>query len=485
VTEINDPLSERELEILRLVATGAANKEIARQLVISPNTVKVHLRNIFVKIDVASRTEATLYALKIGLVKPESVTNPDEEPAIGPAVVGLPGVEREDHLPADRDSSAVVNTKPSGRSGRPSLKIWQILLIILLALFLIGAGVMGTRLLSPRQSPTPMSAPVDSTTNTPAEDQPVVETPVITQQSWAARASLPAPRKGMGVADYQNDFYLIAGETASGIDGTVLRYQTQNDTWIELSSKPTPVSDVQAVLLGEKIYVPGGRLANEQTADCLEVYDPRQDHWETRASLPVPLSAYALATLEGKLYLFGGKNGSQYVSNVYIYDPVEDQWSEGTPLTSPRAYASAIASLGKIFVIGGYDGTHALALNEAYFPARDENHEAPWETLSPMPQGRYAMGAAHLVGTIYLAGGLGEDGEPASPSGLTYIEQSDQWAQLNSTPPPSEAYLSMLASGNFLYILGGEADNNLSAGNHSYQAIYTIVVPLISQDGQP
>src|SRR5215213_8396090 len=62
-------ISEREREILRLVATGATNQQIAHQLNISINTVKVHLRNIFGKIGVASRTEATVYAVRSGLVQ--------------------------------------------------------------------------------------------------------------------------------------------------------------------------------------------------------------------------------------------------------------------------------------------------------------------------------------------------------------------------------------------------------------------------------
>src|SRR5258707_13706518 len=68
-------LSEREHEILRLLATGVSNKQIAQQLVISPNTVKVHLRNIFSKLGVASRTEATLYAMQAGLVDVPSPAN--------------------------------------------------------------------------------------------------------------------------------------------------------------------------------------------------------------------------------------------------------------------------------------------------------------------------------------------------------------------------------------------------------------------------
>src|SRR3954452_2193258 len=62
-------ISKRERDILRLVATGATNQQIAYQLNISINTVKVHLRNIFGKIGVTSRTEATVFAVRNGLVQ--------------------------------------------------------------------------------------------------------------------------------------------------------------------------------------------------------------------------------------------------------------------------------------------------------------------------------------------------------------------------------------------------------------------------------
>ena len=60
------PLSEREMEVLKLAATGVSNKDIAQQLFLSPRTVQVHLGNIFSKLGVASRTEAILYALRKG-----------------------------------------------------------------------------------------------------------------------------------------------------------------------------------------------------------------------------------------------------------------------------------------------------------------------------------------------------------------------------------------------------------------------------------
>ncbi len=61
-------LTQRELEVLKLVARGASNAEIADVLIISINTVKVHLRNILDKLRLDNRTQAAAYALRCGLV---------------------------------------------------------------------------------------------------------------------------------------------------------------------------------------------------------------------------------------------------------------------------------------------------------------------------------------------------------------------------------------------------------------------------------
>jgi DNA-binding NarL/FixJ family response regulator len=57
-------LTERELEVLRLVARGLNNREVAKELFISENTVKNHVRNILEKLQLHSRMEAVMYAMK-------------------------------------------------------------------------------------------------------------------------------------------------------------------------------------------------------------------------------------------------------------------------------------------------------------------------------------------------------------------------------------------------------------------------------------
>lgn len=72
-----DPLTERELEVLGLIAKGKSNHEIADELVISDATVRTHVSNILGKLHLASRTQAALYALREGLASLDDLEDED------------------------------------------------------------------------------------------------------------------------------------------------------------------------------------------------------------------------------------------------------------------------------------------------------------------------------------------------------------------------------------------------------------------------
>ena len=68
-TENVDALTKREIQLLYWMVEGYSNREIAKELFISENTVKYHIRNIFQKLEVQNRTEAVAYALREGLIR--------------------------------------------------------------------------------------------------------------------------------------------------------------------------------------------------------------------------------------------------------------------------------------------------------------------------------------------------------------------------------------------------------------------------------
>jgi DNA-binding NarL/FixJ family response regulator len=71
--KVKDLLSDREMEMMKLLATGMSNKEIAEKLCLSLRTVKAHMSNIFTKMNVASRSEALVESLKKGLLTLEDI----------------------------------------------------------------------------------------------------------------------------------------------------------------------------------------------------------------------------------------------------------------------------------------------------------------------------------------------------------------------------------------------------------------------------
>ena len=73
-----DPLTERELEILQLLAQGVENKEIARRLFLREATVRTHVSNILSKLHLANRVQATLYALRKGITNLDNTPPPKD-----------------------------------------------------------------------------------------------------------------------------------------------------------------------------------------------------------------------------------------------------------------------------------------------------------------------------------------------------------------------------------------------------------------------
>jgi NarL family two-component system response regulator LiaR len=72
-TRMRHDLTDREIEVLRLLAHGRTNREIAGELVVSEETIKTHVGNILTKLHLAHRTQAVIHALKQGLISLDEI----------------------------------------------------------------------------------------------------------------------------------------------------------------------------------------------------------------------------------------------------------------------------------------------------------------------------------------------------------------------------------------------------------------------------
>lgn len=443
-----EELSERELEILRLVATGATNQQIALALTISVNTVKAHLRNIFAKLGVESRTEATLCAIQRGLVE---VDRPVSDVLVN---------NRELATGAEIVFPLHVPHWPLAASQRVLLLI---ALLVVLAVAVWPSTKVGSSSLRGRL----VDAPQDPSLN--------VEPGRVSR--WQAKAQMPIPRARFAQAQIDGTIYVIGGLTDQGWSAEVLAYDAVLDRWSRRASKPTAVSNVGAAVVDGLVYVPGGLDEKNTVRDILEVYDPRHDMWLAATPLPVPLCAYAIAATEDGFYLFGGWDGRRYLDTVYRYQVSTATWSREASLKVPRGFAAAAKLGGRIYITGGLDDTTEYNVCESYDPALYAAGQDPWRTLSPMSQGRAGHGMVAIEGYLYVVGG-GWD------SYLAYNERYDPvhdvWSTFESPLLGEWRTLGLSAidtqSGVLIYAIGGWSGRFLSVVQ-AYAASYRVYVP--------
>jgi DNA-binding CsgD family transcriptional regulator/N-acetylneuraminic acid mutarotase len=454
-------LSEREQEVLKLVATGATNQQIARALVISPNTVKVHLRNIFEKLGVQSRTEATMEAVRRGLVPVASAT----------LIVASATLIAEGAAPpaAEPEPPPILLTE---RMGRPGLAAWQrVYFVAAIVLVILAALAPSLYRGGTQAAPSTRFSDVGQPQVNPAAP--------VTAARWSSSAAMPAARSRHALVANGAKVYAIGGEAADGVSDEVTVYDPRSNGWLPAARKPTPVSNIAGVSLGARIYVPGGTTATGGVTNVLEVYDVQADTWEARAPLPAAVAAYGLAAVDGKIYLFGGWDGQAYRSEVYIYDPVSDAWSEGVALPTPRAFLAAAALNKLIYVAGGEDGRQELAEVLSYDTSVDPTVETPWTIRSPLSQGRAGHAMTAAGARLYVVGGGWRDS-------LAYNEQYDSrldaWSKFGTPIVGQWRNLGLAVADGKLFAAGGWSGSYLAV-NEAYQVLLRQLLPSLGGKG--
>lgn len=449
--EINSQLSERELEILKMVATGASNQQIAHQLVISVNTVKVHLRNVFEKLGVQSRTEATTLAIQKGWV----------------VVSGNGSGEAAETAPPPRKTFLLpANTQPA-------LRPWQRFYLFLATLLAITVLVIPLlpKTVAIEKPNLPVIYAQPST--------PIPPTPAATDnRHWVTQASMPTKRAGLGLVAFEGHLYAIGGvkdnnEATRSVD----IYDPVTNRWTEGTNKPTATANIAGAVVDDKIYVPGGCTNKGEAVKTLEIYNPREDSWRKGQALPQARCGYGLAAVKDKLYLLGGWDGQDFVDTILVYSVKNNQWQTSkSRLPQAMGYMGVAVLDNIIYVAGGYDGR--VEFNQTYAFTPETNQ---WQQKASMQTNRGGLGLVGGVNTLYAVGGGWN--EPISSS-EKYDFLTDSWTTFETPFNTQWRNLGLTIIDTKIYAAGGwnGDEQKYMDAVVSYQFLFQLFLP-ISKEG--
>lgn len=461
MAERGEPLSDRELDVLQRLAAGQSNKAIADELSISPYTVKTHLRNIYAKLSVSTRTEAMTVALQQGVLRMPEEDNGQRLPEIlrPDSATDLSSLAEPT---AEQPGDDLESASPAAATGVSHR--WRVLSVGLLALFALAAAIF---LFIQWQS-----GELLATSTEPFTEVSLGET------KWLSSRPMPEVRAAGAAAAVGLEVYLIGGETLDGISDEVRVFDTRERTWRRAATKPTAVTAMTAADLFGEIYVPGGLMDDGQPTAIVEAYSPSQNAWRRVAPLPQPVAGALTLADGGYLYVIGGQNEDGPVATAYVFDPGADSWRPIAPLPEPRVDAAGGALIGRLYVVGGSNGGEVLDSCVVYDPAADE-----WNDCPSMLRRRTGAGATVLLNKLYVIGGTGD---PAADHGEVYDPNSGTWNVLNNPPgvvsweSPGVTHVETR-----IYALGGRVGDALRDDTLVYSPlVYQTFIPAAPSDAE-
>jgi N-acetylneuraminic acid mutarotase len=167
--------------------------------------------------------------------------------------------------------------------------------------------------------------------------------------------------------------YVLSGYEYFAIDGShhivqsVLKFDVQTQTWSEVAPMPTGVADAGACVLGNDIYIFGGRTNDDEVQSTTYHFSTVANEWTTLAPLPEEKCDYGVCVLAGLIYLVGGEDSSfADLTSVHRFDPVANVWNTVAPMSVARSGLGVFVLDGSIYAVGGWGQSGRLTSMERF-----------------------------------------------------------------------------------------------------------------------
>ena len=328
-------------------------------------------------------------------------------------------------------------------------------------------------------------APLATTTTSDIDPDVIGDAPgAPTSPGWSRGSPMPTPREGAFGAVLGGQLYVAGGNAGlfQGDSSVLERYDPATDTWTSHSPMRSTRAEGVAVVAGGKLFAIGGRGrdasecpgANTETnAPCtsVEAYDPTTDAWTPVVPLPKPLAGLGAAVVGDTIYVVGGRSGptpgvGQPSNDVYRLDLSTGQWADGPDIVVagvpyPRMDIQATVATGsQLYVFGGTLGFNEPS--EATVLALDTT-AGEWSRVADMPTPRRNAIAGACGGGVFVIGGLGPNG--ATAVNERYDLRAGTWTSASPPPAPLAENAAALVSTGTQIIAAGNGPHGLADGS--------------------